>query len=564
MPRLAKLFSLANLTLALLTLAACTSSDDATVSQVEINTLNIFFEELAAPGGNVIGVYSYNPDTDQSVERARHRIGDNQAFEMDTDRDKQGYEYLAFVNSDDEDSNKDAVYLLDYDKGRKGLVRKLYSFDSTVCGIYPSYRNDEAVIIEGNRANSTLVSMKAMEVRTSAAANIACDENTDLVFELSFDFDIEDTSQETTLRQESLFRRETILDYTHFEDGVRGKTYYIADDNAGTAYLLDEERNLVWSTEIPGGANKLNVIDAGNDLLIMQAGTRLYWRSTEAVINANEVDSNGANLTIQERVFGLLYRQLLGSDELNPAYFDLQTQGVLVQDGQSLLSYDGSVFENVVSLDPSTISNEFVIVSSREILIAQTYATHSNLIRAFKSDTTWSLTSQPLNGQSADSLQLFLSDEGVHINTLNLGGGTQGVEAHFSDNLTAGFTTYPEAFFARSSTIELGLEPAPLYLVNSDTTGANASLIDPRVYIFDQNQSDGKRVKVDSNGDPVISSETNTVEHLSVGRLIGSITSIDPTIRTNNELSAFIKATAIDTNLASYSLNTWLDIGNPE
>ena len=513
------------LALLLLPLGACTSSDDKAASTPPINTLNIFFEALS--GTSEMGIYSFNPGTERSVERGRYRDGDNLALEMDTDRDKQGYEYLAFVNTDNSDPAKDAVYLLNYDKDSGGRVTKLASFSAEVCGLFPRFKNDEQVIADQDLRSSGLVNDSVLEITQVSMIGQPCNPATDVSSLLTFDLEDLGSASSTTIAQESLSLRETLVDYSFTEDGERGRLLQLMDDEAGRLSLFDQEGKLLWNVAIPNSVSSVYAFQANVTTVGIQVDDRLYARNVSELLNAADNSSGvGSSLSLQERVFGNVFQVLGTATENDPVIWEANSNAFVVIDGADVIFYDASTlsFQNVTTLPVGATVEKLLLTNDNEILLVQNLAGSVTLAVYTWTGSFWSESLSLLSGQSGDWIDVYEENGALYVSTKNLG-LTNGFSAFFFEELKnpTNVTELSNSTFIIPESFE-GLT-SEITLLRSDLSLGDGSLEKPSLYFFDAERPNGIALRVNSEGE-LIRDNMNNPEPALIGSIEANVSEL--------------------------------------
>lgn len=540
-----------------LLLSACSNEQGEASSTPEINSLNIIFAPLASDP-RLTGIYSVEPGSQQGALRASHKTGEQFAIELDTDRNKQGYEYLAYVADDQQDSARDAVYLMDYDRDSQGRIRKVFSLPQAICGVNARARNNEQVTDERNRRASTLVHKNSIIIKVATPTNLDCSGPETLNYELKFDFAQEEVKDQLSVAQESFYIRETLVSYRTSNNQERGQVYYLADNLAGTAMLLDENYGLLWSAALPDNAEQLQAMQVDNGSVLIQAGSRAYFRSLDELLDASDPSQNNNGTAIAERVFGPVFYQLQNSDEQNPITFYPDAGGVVIKDGRALLVHNNDRFERVIEFDSEVIGEQIIVSSGSDIAIVMQYQDRAQFVHARRINDQWLSSTQILGGQFASKMSIDSYDKGLIINTTALGGPDQGIQAFYGESFDSSFKRYSNAALLTRTELELDIDSPHIYLLATDASGSAQTLLNPSIYEFDSEQDDGRKLKLGADGNPILDDTGSQALRVSYGQILANIGSYQAKLRFNNRQSAFISYRATDNTQARWF---WI---NPE
>lgn len=540
-----------------LLLSACSNEQGENDQAPEINTLNIIFTPLASDP-TLTGIYSVEADAQRRVLRASHKTGEQFAIELDTDRDKQGYEYLAYVAEDQQDSTRDAVYLMDYDRDSQGRIRKVFSLPQTICALSTRARNDESVTDERNRRASTLVHKSSVIMHVATPTNLDCSGADTTNYELKFDFAQEEVKDQLSVTQESFYVRETLLSYRTNNNQQRGQVYYLADNLAGTAMLLDEDYGLVWSVALPDNAQKIQALQAENGTVLMQVGSRIYIRALDDLLSVSDPSQSNSGTAIAQRVFGPVFYQLQNSDEQSPATFYPDAGGVLFKDGRELVIHNNNSFERVIEFDSEVINEQIIVSSGSDIAIVMRFSNRAQFVHARRTNDQWLPSTQLLGGQFASQMSIDSHDKGLIINTTSLGGPDQGIQAFYGESFDSSFKRLRNAALLTRTELELDIDSPHIYLLAGTDLGAAQTLQNPSLYEFDSEQSDGRKLKLDAEGKTILDDTGSQALRVNYGQIQANISNVQPTLRFNNRQSAFITYRTTDNAQAQWF---WI---NPE
>lgn len=521
MPRTEVQFRLVFCVLASLFIAACSSNKEDIDNTPDINTFNIFIENIDPPGpGAESAAYSYHPETQTLRERARFYQGENLHLEMDTNRDKQGFEYLAFVAEDDLDPSISAVYLLNYDKDSRGRVTKLSAFPSEICGIYPIYTRSSQVIEEQSPLDSTQVNDTVLEIHTASVGFPTCDASTNLAYELDFDTDDLDSTQ---VKIKNYIERAFITDFNGRDDNnVRGIVYHLVDNNKGQLSLIDSDDTTLWTVELPAGAQRIYAAQVTTSDVLLQTNNRVYVRNiVDLITAANNDDATPTPTPLQERVFGPSYLELVNSDESNPITWTTSS----VSDGKRLLVHEAGFFEEIYEVSAAASDYQVFEVRNEEYLVIESEAGQERLIRLTNDGASWNASQALLNSQNADEIIVHYDQSSYYISALNLGGIIDGWTSIQTEHYQTQENTYPNTVFV--ATKQFSTDPAEIYILQSQDSSAAGELINPELFSYDVDRPDGRKLRTDSNGE--IIQQNNIAQAVTFGEVSGLVSSLSST-----------------------------------
>ena len=504
---------------ATLFLSACSTTDAPAESSIEINTLNLYFAPTTLNGDDVIGIYSFNPDNGLSTLRDTHleeeNPGEVKALTLDTDRDKQGYEYFAYVK--DDEFQKNAVYLLNYDKDTNGKITKLWAFEGKVCSLSPRLATTESIISDKDLNATRLINQQTIDISTSDLNT--CDPETDNRFELSFDFEAVFIAEQITLKQTNFASRATIIDFNHIDrsniqsDGsgeiIRGRHGELGDDRNGNISLLASDGSTVWSTPLPDAASTFYAFQVNNTDVLLQIADKLYSLPSATLFDAASIDldTNAPTTSLLDSLFDTFKLTLIDADLTKPITIQQNDTTLVIQDGKKLLYLNDGEFEEAYSFadKPEIIEISFHLTTRNTILVEQIHDSFSTLVSLIRAaDNTWQTSSSPFGSNQADEFQVYVDNNDTYITSLNLGtfGNSAGWEAHLSS-----FNSDNNQVFTQSYTNSIFLLPEEsdtknrsLFLLSSEPDTAPYPLIDPKIYRFDSSRANGRELLTDQDG----------------------------------------------------------------
>ena len=501
-------------------LSACSTTDDPAESSIKINTLNIYFAPTTLNGDDVIGIYSFNPDNGLSTLRDTHfeeeNPGEVKALTLDTDRDKQGYEYLIYAK--DDEFQKNAIYLLDYDKGTIfRQISKLWAFEGKICSLSPRFATTESIISDKDLNATKLINQQTIDISISNLNT--CDPETDSRFELSFDFEAVLITEQITLKQTNFTSRATIIDFNHIDrsniqsDGsgeiIRGRHGELGDDRNGNISLLASDGSTVWNTPLPDAASTFYAFQVNNTDVLLQIADKLYSLPSATLFDAASIDldTNAPTTSLLDSLFDTFKLTLTDTDLTKPITIQQNDTNLVIQDGKKLLYLNDGEFEEAYSFAdiPEIIDISFHLTPRNTIIVEQIHNSFSTLVTLTRAaDNTWQTSSSPFSSNQADEFQVYVDNNDTYITSLNLGtfGNSAGWEAHLSsfdpDNNQLFTQSYINSIFLLPE--ESDTKNRSLFLLSSEPDTAPYPLIAPKIYSFDSSRPNGRELLTDQDG----------------------------------------------------------------
>lgn len=509
-------------------LSACDNTEDNIKSVDPINTLNIYFEPTMLNGEEVTGIYSFNPDNGVSTLRDTHLISDSpeqlKAITLDTDSEKPGYEYLAYTKLDEE--QKHAVYLLDYDKDSNGRIRKLWAFESEICSLSPRFTISKAFIDNEEFNASKLPDRQTIGIST--APNNNCDEATNSIFEVSFDFEERRAADRIKLKQLNFVPRASIVDYNFNQDIFSttedvGRIAELGDDRNSNIILKSSGGEIIWSTPLPDNATSLFATQVNNTEVVLQVADKLYVFNSQTLFEAAELDAsdNTPNTTILDSLFDT-HKLVLAENDLSQAVrITSNDTNFVVQDGRTLHFFNEGQFEEVYSVsgNPLIESIEVYLPSTNIIYIKQIFAAHHTLIKVEKAlNGSWIAGASLVGTNQADIMDIHVIGKNLYINTLNLGdpGNTTGWQAHLlsydDDNQLTTKLSYTNSLFLLPT--ESDSQQKHEFLISSAPDTSSNPLLSARVFSFDARRPLGQEIFIidDNENDEQDEDDSNPID----------------------------------------------------
>lgn len=529
-------FALIALSIALI--AACTSSTPFKGSKTRINTQNVFFSEVEVESDdNVMGVYVFNTEKGNSSLRTEHKLGADMAIEMDTNRNKQGYEYLAYVA--ESSAGDDAVYLLDYDKDANRITT-LWSYENDICAIFPEFKGIQDIYDETDRHTAILVHQQRIMVQIPPSLADDCDSDDKLLISLSFEEGLGQISR----KQESYLTRETLIDYSFINsqtnvDGRRvtnrGRFATLGDNEAGTITLNDEDFINIWTVQGPDSDTPVFAIQPTVELVLFQSDTDLYLAETGTLFGVEELEPDQRPQDLTETIFGTSRYTLTNPGSGSAVQVESNGDRFVLRDGDTLVLFQDDEFELVYTAPVGISSFDFFLTDTAKILVVQRFPDYESLVELEKIGDAWTPVASMLSGMSADAIHLEVSENDVYVSTLNLGSAT-GWQAHYFDTINVTTSTYDNALFVVDRRVDSDVRN--VLLLASESIDADGYLIEPSLYIFDNSREQGRQLKLDSNGRIELNKDNEAIA-FTYGQLASTIQSLEVATTINDRYTRF-------------------------
>jgi hypothetical protein len=129
----------------------------------------------------VVWSIDYDEGDGLPIERDFYSPGENMAIALNTDAEKQGFEYAVYAQNFEQ--GNDQVRLLDYDKEFNGRVKVLQDFQANICGVRRSTISSPDAFVEGSRFYLTRLDDTAVIISLNDGA---CDETTNQYYRIEF------------------------------------------------------------------------------------------------------------------------------------------------------------------------------------------------------------------------------------------------------------------------------------------------------------------------------------------------------------------------------------------
>lgn len=515
-------------------LVACHSDDPNRPDAPDINTFNIYtFDQT---------IYSFNEATGISTKRGEFDVGENQFIEMNTDENKQGYEYAVYVFE-----NK--IYLLNYDKESNARTLELDELFSsqTICGIFPHKTPSQAGFSDGGKSNRSTLDQAIITIEyKKVGQNCGSELNTRDI--LNFTSVIENFLNtgdiERSVGTSDKVLGGHVIDYASNnspinldieEEEEKGSSGFLGKKTSRTN--TETVETLVFNYKIDGVQDQwekvlspspgIQVIkQASNEQVLVQESDSIYVLKTSKLLGINDEESN---TPVQDRIdamFSSSYPILDTSTPIESNQSQNNNSFIIKQDN-TLYFYKSESFTqipiNESPLSQSATKTKFDLTSNDTTLVIQEANNIQTLI-AIPSATGFSTTIL-----SAEEIEFYIVGEEFYVNTLELEIGS-GWQAHWFKKTNNSFTktTYNNSRFIFAQNLQEKVNS--IYLLSSNNEMSARDIIKPSLYEYDKNQINGRRKGQSSN---------NGTVDFSLGRLNTDVSSISNSIIVNDAFGRF-------------------------
>lgn len=514
-------FKIPLLLLACSFIIACHSDGNKKKETPEINTFNIFTFENS--------IYSFNEETGSSTKRGEFDEGEAQFIELNTDEDKQGYEFAVYVLD-----NK--IFLLNYDKSAERRTIELLEIDpsQTICGLISQKTASVQSFLDDTASNRSELDLPIISIEYQQSG-LDCDSNTNSRDMLDFSSVIEDPENTRDIirssGQSAHILGGLIIDYTSVssvtQNAVAGSSGFLGQDLSGNRLVFNYKIKDVedqWSSSFMPSTGSQFIKQVSNDQVLVQNDEELYVLNTKTLFEVNKSDNNST--PIQEQIDAMFDMPLISLSNATAISTNerTNTQSFVVKHENTLYLYlsDLEKLTQIPSNETPASQNAdkiaFDLLPNDTVLLLQE-ANNVQTLVAISPDSGASTTIL-----TASKVEFYIIDDKFYVNTLELEAGA-GWQAHRFVQLNNNFTfkTYDNSRFI--FTTNLQEERDDLYLLSSDEAPAEV-MIKPSLYKFDSGETNGRRKGKDKN--------KNTVD-FSYGSLNTNVSDVHASIVVNDE-----------------------------
>ena len=452
-------------------LVACddSGSGSASATPEEINTLNLYLSNNK--------VFSFNPNSGRSVERAEFSSGNDMTFSLNTDEDKQGYEFLAYVKDD-------SIYIMNYIDAK---ISKLAVAANNICGIFPSFTASQSSF-DDRPQKRILIHQPIIMIAIENEGN--CNKETDLLYQVAFDPSGDDGTVITEIKP-GLIYGTNLLDFAFSETitgngppvTLIGRSGFLGYDRDGKQIqLYDNDNKLLWETPL----TNVDVIrQTGRSEVLIQADQALFVLNIGELFDITTLTDESAILPMNSSLQTLLetpsYTLSVSDTEVETASND---SAFYFQDDNSIYLYQDSNETNIFTNEDSNIEiiNFGITLDNSLLLRRRNTANDSMIFSQVDPDTRTEITWF----DEAEYLEFFIFNNDFYVNTLNAQGAI-GWQAHRIEDSIEGqqLTTYDNSLFIFLNDARSRNES--ILLLSSDDTPSQP-MQQPGIYVFDENK----------------------------------------------------------------------------
>ncbi len=466
-------------------LVGCTRSDDDPITKSdEIDTLNIYTQRpvIETEDGSI---FAYNPKSGQNNLLSRFSNKPGSTFTMDTNPDKQGFDYLVYVK-------EDIVYLLNYVTGRSKALAEL---DGEMCAIYPHRKVSEKSFEDSNNYRKIISDESLFYVLTHPTS---CSEASGFSY-FQVDYELAAKNNTVAILPVTSDRLSPLLvaDFD-FRGGtllapIEGRWGYLGYDiNSSQLNMLDENQQPLWSVYLPYSTTPPAFTQITDDEILLQRDRDLFIIPVDELFSVLE-ESNTSPPTIpsSSRAQALFsddqIDHTLSTDTL--AIYDTasNTRQFVINDNNALYYFDGNMLSALNNtFDPTLESLQFGVTVDEVIFVANYYEDAAILSQI-----------EPGAGieqtiLTADYLTFFIADNEIYVSSQITDESPSNISYRFNRRLES--TPYDNSMFVKLYRQDKD-ETTPL-LLSSDTISTDGYLTNPELYAYDPVETDGRKVSL--------------------------------------------------------------------
>ncbi len=506
-------------------LIGCDSGGSSKKTTPEINSFNIYTADQI--------IYSYNEDTRLSTKRGEFDAGDQQFVELNTDEQKQGFEYAVYAYNN-------GIYLLDYDKDNNAKVHKLtqYASSKVICRIVPAKKTSRAAYVDGKASNRSTLDDTYVTIEIQATGE-SCDPAYNLRDKLDFYPLIDDdTNTRDTLKTAGASEMVlggvvtnyssggSSLVFNDDENKQRGSTGFIGYDLTGNKivfnYRVDENKDK-WSTglvSVPGLVPFSKQVSSTQ--VLVQNAEDLYVLNADNMFTINTAETDVPVQAKIDNLFSAVFETLPDTTtvETNRSQND---NTFLIKQNNSLYYFEGESFTAIpVNQIQDETKLDFDLTSNNLALVVQENPDSSQTLIAISTDSGEASTIL-----TAEKVELQVIGSEFYINTLNLESNS-GWQAHWFKTQNSP-VTYSQSRFVFAE--DLRSTTNTLLLLSSDEASVNDMLIKPALYIFDKTQASGRKKGLNKDKERV---------DFSLGKLNTDVATIQASVIINDKFGRIL------------------------
>jgi len=499
--RFSSLVHIICLALFMMLLSACSRDLDEPKKVPEINSLNIFFEEMEYEGIRRGVVRSIDYDEGDGLPKVRdfYSPGENMAIALNTDAEKQGFEYAVYALNNEQSSE---VKLLDYDKDIDDKEQSLQKFQATICGVHSLVVSNPEAFDEDSDFALTALDDNAVIVSVN---DDTCDNETNQQYRIRFkrnNFDEFEITERRSVSSAELYGAhffdpgfvQPVEDNSDNEDesednGVQepippGEGLWIGYDNVGSSLRLRTDEGVILAETAFSSIQTPTFTVIGDKTIVIQADSDIYIIRQEDLRLVASGATNSPDGLSPESNFAKIVQSsnlTLSDDSENPALVEHNSIDFIIDDAGSLRLFRDNKFKLIEDL--STLSDyQFGLSQNGLTYIVSDFETHKSLITRFNPDFSDSNT---LIANAADIDFRIIGDD-VLVNSVNSEQFSGWRSTKIDNNNVDEFVNNAAFLF----TYDSDEQKDKAYILYSESPSAE-TLINPGVYVYDPDAENG-------------------------------------------------------------------------
>jgi len=499
--RFSSLVHLICLALFTMLLSACSRDLDEPKKVPEINSLNIFFEEVEYEGirRGVVRSIDYAEGDGLPKVRDFYSPGENMAIALNTDAEKQGFEYAIYAENNGQ-SNQ--IRLLDYDKEFNGDIEVLQNFQATICGVHSVVVSNPEAFDKDSDFALTALDDNAVIVSVN---DDSCDNETNQQYRIRFkrnNFDEFEITERRSVSSAELYGAhffdpgfvQPVEDDSDNEDesednGVQepippGEGLWIGYDTVGNTLRLRTDEGVILSETAFSSIQTPTFTVIGDSTIVIQADSDIYVIQQEDLKLVASGATNSPDGLSPENNFAKIVQSsnlTLSDDSENPALVEHNSIDFIIDDAGSLRLFRDNKFKLIEDLS-SLRDYQFGLSQNGLTYIVSDFETHKSLTTRFNPDVSDSNT---LIANAADIDFRIIGDD-VLLNSIN-SEQFSGWRSTKIDNENVDEFVDNAAFLFTYDSDE---QKDKAYILYSESPSAE-TLINPGVYVYDPEADNG-------------------------------------------------------------------------
>lgn len=472
-------------------LIACHSSSSNDSPTPEINTFHIY-----TSGQKFYSFNEQNENAGISTKRGEFDEGANKFLELNTDEDKQGFEYAIYVL-------KNSIYLFNYNKDANGETIKLADISSnqTICGLIPHKTASAASFSDKAKSNRSTLDLPIVTIEYQQDDK-SCDPEFNRRDTLTFNSVIKDSNKTSEIKK-TQGKAENVLGgliinynanatlLTNNDIETYDETGFLGQDLSGNELVFNytsKSNTSQWETSYYTSTGIQTIHQASSNHVVVRNDEKVYVLNTAELFDINKENDS---IPVQDKLDRLFSKETEIFDSNYPITFN-QNQNedtFLLKHDNSLFYYSSPKFTKIPANETLAAQNatkiEFDLTRNNTALVIQ----ETNNIQTLLAISTASGQSTTII--SANKIEFNIIDDEFYVNTLESQAGA-GWQAHLFKRLNSTYTSksYTDSRFIFAS--DLRSKNNTIYLLSSDNESSEAILIKPSLYLFDPAQANGR------------------------------------------------------------------------